>query len=205
MFAAGLVEETRGLLERYGPVKALDSLGYRQALAVLAGTLTMRSRDRSRPAGPSQLRQAAVDLVPSASRRCIGLRALATSRRRCARRLNGLSATLHKMLVAPNTVQYNEVKTNTLPFIAITWKIKENKKGMTPWGGTLQLKDFCQKPVFFLPFLFLSLLTLTEYAHVGDNSMQNFRNGIRVLRFVIPISKNPDLRRPAHSVDAKRP
>ncbi|MGA9069202.1 MAG: tRNA (adenosine(37)-N6)-dimethylallyltransferase MiaA, partial [Terracidiphilus sp.] len=35
MFAAGLVEETRGLLERYGPVKALDSLGYRQALSVL--------------------------------------------------------------------------------------------------------------------------------------------------------------------------
>jgi tRNA dimethylallyltransferase len=40
MFAAGLVEETRGLLEQYGPVKALDSLGYRQAQAVLAGTLT---------------------------------------------------------------------------------------------------------------------------------------------------------------------
>jgi tRNA dimethylallyltransferase len=40
MFAAGLIEETRGLLERYGPVKVLDSLGYRQALAVLAGTLT---------------------------------------------------------------------------------------------------------------------------------------------------------------------
>jgi tRNA dimethylallyltransferase len=40
MFAAGLVEETRGLLARYGPVKALDSLGYRQALAVLAGTLS---------------------------------------------------------------------------------------------------------------------------------------------------------------------
>jgi tRNA dimethylallyltransferase len=40
MFAAGLVEETRGLLERYGPVKALDSLGYRQAMGVLAGTLT---------------------------------------------------------------------------------------------------------------------------------------------------------------------
>jgi tRNA dimethylallyltransferase len=35
MFAAGLVEETRGVLERFGPVKALDSLGYRQALAVL--------------------------------------------------------------------------------------------------------------------------------------------------------------------------
>ncbi len=40
MFAAGLVDETRGLLERYGPVKALDSLGYRQALAVLAGSLS---------------------------------------------------------------------------------------------------------------------------------------------------------------------
>ena len=34
MFAAGLVKETRELLERYGPVKALDSLGYRQACAV---------------------------------------------------------------------------------------------------------------------------------------------------------------------------
>jgi tRNA dimethylallyltransferase len=40
MFAAGLVEETRELLARYGPVRALDSLGYRQALAVLAGTLS---------------------------------------------------------------------------------------------------------------------------------------------------------------------
>ena len=40
MFAAGLVEETRGLRARYGQVKALDSLGYRQALAVLAGDLT---------------------------------------------------------------------------------------------------------------------------------------------------------------------
>ena len=37
MFGAGLVEETRGLLERFGPVKALDSLGYRQALSVLNG------------------------------------------------------------------------------------------------------------------------------------------------------------------------
>ena len=39
MFAAGLVEETRGLLQQYGPVKALDSLGYRQALAVLSGAM----------------------------------------------------------------------------------------------------------------------------------------------------------------------
>ncbi|MDR3727045.1 MAG: tRNA (adenosine(37)-N6)-dimethylallyltransferase MiaA [Terracidiphilus sp.] len=35
MFEAGLVEETRGLLARFGPVQALDSLGYRQALRVL--------------------------------------------------------------------------------------------------------------------------------------------------------------------------
>jgi tRNA dimethylallyltransferase len=35
MFGAGLIEETRGLLARYGPVKALDSLGYRQALGFL--------------------------------------------------------------------------------------------------------------------------------------------------------------------------
>jgi tRNA dimethylallyltransferase len=35
MFEAGLVEETRGLLARFGAVQALDSLGYRQALRVL--------------------------------------------------------------------------------------------------------------------------------------------------------------------------
>jgi tRNA dimethylallyltransferase len=40
MFAAGLIEETRSLVARYGPVKALDSLGYRQAQAVLAGILS---------------------------------------------------------------------------------------------------------------------------------------------------------------------
>jgi tRNA dimethylallyltransferase len=40
MFAAGLTEETRGLLARYGPVKALDALGYRQAMSVLAGNLS---------------------------------------------------------------------------------------------------------------------------------------------------------------------
>jgi tRNA dimethylallyltransferase len=41
MFASGLVEETRGLLERFGRVKALDSLGYRQALGVVDGTATI--------------------------------------------------------------------------------------------------------------------------------------------------------------------
>ena len=35
MFSAGLVAETRALLACYGPVKALDSLGYRQAQSVL--------------------------------------------------------------------------------------------------------------------------------------------------------------------------
>lgn len=41
MFAAGLVEETRRLLARYGQVKALDSLGYRQALGVLDGKMSL--------------------------------------------------------------------------------------------------------------------------------------------------------------------
>jgi tRNA dimethylallyltransferase len=40
MFAGGLADEVRGLLGRYGPVAALDSLGYRQASALLAGTLS---------------------------------------------------------------------------------------------------------------------------------------------------------------------
>jgi len=35
MFADGLIQETRALLACYGPIKALDSLGYRQALTVL--------------------------------------------------------------------------------------------------------------------------------------------------------------------------
>ena len=40
MFATGLIEETSTVLTRYGRVKALDSLGYRQALAVLDGAFT---------------------------------------------------------------------------------------------------------------------------------------------------------------------
>jgi tRNA dimethylallyltransferase len=43
IFTSGIVDETRSLLDRYGPVKALDSLGYRQALAVLAGTLSFEA------------------------------------------------------------------------------------------------------------------------------------------------------------------
>jgi tRNA dimethylallyltransferase len=41
MFQSGLVEETRSLLAQYGRVKALDSLGYRQALAVIDGSMTI--------------------------------------------------------------------------------------------------------------------------------------------------------------------
>jgi len=41
MFATGLVKETQGLLEKYGPVKALDSLGYKQAQIVLDGSLSV--------------------------------------------------------------------------------------------------------------------------------------------------------------------
>jgi tRNA dimethylallyltransferase len=40
MFASGLVKETCILFTRYGRVKALGSLGYRQALAVLDGALS---------------------------------------------------------------------------------------------------------------------------------------------------------------------
>ena len=40
MFAGGLVEETRELLKRYGPVKAFDSLGYRQARAIISGEMS---------------------------------------------------------------------------------------------------------------------------------------------------------------------
>jgi len=40
MFAAGLVDETRGLLARYGAVKVLDALGYRQALGVISDAMS---------------------------------------------------------------------------------------------------------------------------------------------------------------------
>lgn len=51
MFAAGLVEETRRLLELYGPVKALDSLGYRQALSVLRECWTLDEAVRAAQQG----------------------------------------------------------------------------------------------------------------------------------------------------------
>ena len=42
MFADGLIQETRALLACYGPIKALDSLGYRQALSVLIEGISER-------------------------------------------------------------------------------------------------------------------------------------------------------------------
>ena len=56
MFAAGLVEETRGLLARYGPVKALDSLGYRQARGVLDGSMSVEEAIRAAHRGIAIMR-----------------------------------------------------------------------------------------------------------------------------------------------------
>ena len=90
MFAAGLVEETRGLLARYGPVKALDSLGYRQARAVLAGAMSRERSHRRRAAGPPQLRQAADDLVPARA----GCALDRGVRRRAGRRVRAAAVTV---------------------------------------------------------------------------------------------------------------
>ena len=56
MFDLGLVEETARLLARYGPPppRALQSLGYAQATAVLAGTLTREAAVVSAQAGHRQ-------------------------------------------------------------------------------------------------------------------------------------------------------
>jgi tRNA dimethylallyltransferase len=51
MFASGLIDETRGLLECYGPVKALDSLGYRQALCVLRESFSIDDAIRAAQQG----------------------------------------------------------------------------------------------------------------------------------------------------------
>ena len=65
MFDEGLVEETRGLLARYGPdVFAMRSLGYRQAASHPARRMWARRGRRRRPAGTPQLRQAPAHLVP---------------------------------------------------------------------------------------------------------------------------------------------
>ena len=51
MFASGLIDETCGLLECYGPVKALDSLGYRQALCVLRESFSIDDAIRAAQQG----------------------------------------------------------------------------------------------------------------------------------------------------------
>lgn len=44
MFDGGLVEETQGLLEKYGPsVRSLGALGYKQAMALLRGEINRQS------------------------------------------------------------------------------------------------------------------------------------------------------------------
>jgi tRNA dimethylallyltransferase len=40
MFEEGLVEETQHLLQKYGPVRILNSLGYKQAAQFLKGELS---------------------------------------------------------------------------------------------------------------------------------------------------------------------
>ena len=47
MLAGGLVEETRGLIARYGAeVRPLQSIGYRQAVAVVRGALGVEQARR---------------------------------------------------------------------------------------------------------------------------------------------------------------
>jgi tRNA dimethylallyltransferase len=43
MFTAGLVEETRALLRKYGPARALGTLGYKQAAQYLSGELSLEA------------------------------------------------------------------------------------------------------------------------------------------------------------------
>ena len=74
MFAEGLVEETRALVERYGRPTSLSSLGYRQALEYLDGKLDPGPGSRRRQPGASQLRQTPAHLVPARARRLLARR-----------------------------------------------------------------------------------------------------------------------------------
>jgi tRNA dimethylallyltransferase len=66
MFESGLVEETRGLLAKYGKAaRPLASLGYKQAVQLLRGEIDPKTALENRAAGPSKLRQAPDDLVPA--------------------------------------------------------------------------------------------------------------------------------------------
>jgi tRNA dimethylallyltransferase len=48
MLARGLLEETGALVERYGPgLRPLQSIGYRQAVAVVRGQMTLEEAERS--------------------------------------------------------------------------------------------------------------------------------------------------------------
>jgi tRNA dimethylallyltransferase len=48
MLARGLIEEVRGLVERYGPdLRPLRAIGYRQAVAVVRGEMTLAEAERA--------------------------------------------------------------------------------------------------------------------------------------------------------------
>ena len=70
MFESGLMAEVRGILDMgYPPeIKPFESHGYRQALAVLRGELTISEALGSAKLNTPPLRQAADDVVPSRSR-----------------------------------------------------------------------------------------------------------------------------------------
>ena len=64
MFSAGLLEETRMLIDRYGSsVWPLNSLGYKQAMQHLRGELSLGAGDCCGTTGPQKLCQAADDVV----------------------------------------------------------------------------------------------------------------------------------------------
>ena len=75
MFDRGLIEETERLIERYSrDCRALTSLGYAQAVAVIAGAMTREEAVVAAPAGPPQLRQAPAYLVSPRTRSALAER-----------------------------------------------------------------------------------------------------------------------------------
>ena len=67
MLERGLLEEVRGLLERgFGPgLRPLRAIGYRQAVAVVRGEMTVEEAERRDRDGDHAVREAAEDLVPA--------------------------------------------------------------------------------------------------------------------------------------------
>ena len=75
MYAAGLVEETRALLERWPrSARPFGTIGYKEAAAVVAGELFARRCYRRNKTAYPRVRQAADDLAPRRARRPLGRR-----------------------------------------------------------------------------------------------------------------------------------